>query len=305
MKQLHRAVARTVAARSLWASGDRVAVAVSGGLDSVVLLDLLLASGGLHRGALSVVTVDHGAREGSAADADFVEALAARSSLPVTRIDLDPPSDPSEVVLRDLRYAAFDTLDVDRVALAHHARDQVETALLGWMRGGGTDAMAGMPWRRGRYVRPMLDQPHTDLVTWATDRGLEWREDPTNLSLRYTRNRVRHEVLPLLAELRDGVEASMARGARHAAADAELLEALSAESERFEGDGWDRSWIAGAPSPLVRRALRRRLGERSSRVWDAVVEAARRGSGVVSLSPSVRVQVEGERVLIVRSYLAP
>jgi len=170
--RLRFAVAEAVARHRLWANGDRVAVAVSGGLDSVCLLDLLQQTAGMHGGALSVVTVDHGTRPGSAEDADFVEALCAERGVPCTRIDLALGRDASEAGCRAGRFLAFEALDTEVVALAHQRDDQAETVLVNLLRGTGPLGLEGMAWRRGHYVRPLLDTPRAALSAWATWRGL-------------------------------------------------------------------------------------------------------------------------------------
>lgn len=291
MRALKLRVADRVARHRLWEPGQRVALAVSGGRDSVCLLDLLVESAGLHGGQLSVVTVDHGTRPGSAEDAAFVAALAQERELPITVCSASLGPSASEDDMRRLRQACFAGLDVDVVALAHHRADQVETALLGWMRGSGTRGLAGMAWRHGRLVRPLLDVDPAELAAWAAARGLRWREDPTNRDPRFLRNRVRHELLPLLEDLRPGAVAAMGRGAAFAAADDGLLEELSRGLEERTGDGWPCRFIAESPEPLVRRALLRALPEAHAGVIDAIVRAARRGQGVVEVSSSVRVVV--------------
>ncbi len=176
----------------------------------MVLLDLLVASAGVHGGRLSVVTVDHGTRPGSAEDAAFVAARAEELGLACVVARLDLGEGASEDTCRRGRYAAFAALDVDRVALAHHRDDQAETALLALIRGGVSRA---------------------ELAAWAEARGLRWRDDPTNDSPRFLRNRVRHEVIPLLDGLRAGAAEALARAATHAAQDDQWLEQASMAAE--------------------------------------------------------------------------
>lgn len=296
---LHRRIAETIVARRLWWPGARVAVAVSGGADSVVLLDTLMRGQGVHQGRLSVVHVDHGTRADSASDAAFVRARAEHHGLPCTVATLTLGEGASEGRCREARYRVLDGLDTDVVALAHHRDDQSETALIGLLRGGGTRAIAGMAWVRGRYVRPLLDISRARLRTYAADRSIPWREDPTNSDLRHLRNRVRWEVLPLLEDLRPGCRAALARGAAHAAEDDAYLDRLAVEMEPWTGDGWPTGWIADTPAPIARRAMLRRLGDVTSAHLDGVVHAARRGRGQVRLPGDTRVVVDGERVRIV------
>lgn len=294
---LERRVGEAIAARGLWKAGQRVAVTVSGGVDSVVLLDLLAATRGWHGGVLSVVTVDHGTRPDGALDVALVAARAGALGLPVSRVTLGLGPTASEASCRTARYAAFDALDVDRVALAHHRDDQVETVLIRLLRGTGPDGLAGMAWRRDRYVRPLLGERRDDLLAWARARGLVWREDPTNRSDRFLRNRIRAELVPLLEDLRGGAGASLARTAALVAEDAALLEALALESLGDGAEGWSTAALAAAPAPLVRRALARRLPGAGTRHLDAVLEAVRRGGGSVAL-PGLEVRVDSDRVVI-------
>lgn len=290
--RLRHTVLETITRRALWSPGQAVAVAVSGGRDSMVLLDLLVATQPAHKARLSVVTVDHGTRPESAEDASFVAARAAELGLVcVTRtLALGPSA--SEATCRDARYAAFDGLEVDRVALAHHERDQAETLLLAALRGGGTRALAGMPWSDGRHVRPLLDVDDGAIDAWAAGRGLVWREDPSNADPRFLRNRLR-QVMPALLALRPGAQASLARAAGHLADDEALLEAQSRAADPANETGEDLrvDWIVGAPAPLVRRALLRRWPALTSAQLDALIAACRAGGGALQLSKNIALVV--------------
>lgn len=285
--RLAHTVGESVVRHRLWEAGDRVAVAVSGGVDSVVLLDVLVRTAGWHGAVLSVVTVDHGTRADTAAEAAFVEALAQEHGLPCLRVDL-ALGPASQDACRRARYAAFHALDVDRVALAHHQDDQAETVLINLLRGTGPAGLEGMTRRRGRYVRPLLDVSRHAIAAYAEERGLAWREDPSNASERYLRSRVRHELLPLLEDLRPGATVAVARSATLAAEQGAVLDALVPD------DPWSRAWIAEGPEPVVRRFL---LGSGLANTHvDALLDAARRGTGTVTL-PDATLTVRGDRVV--------
>lgn len=211
--RLRFAVLEAVRRHALWSPGQRVAVAVSGGRDSVALLDLLLATRGAHGGALEVVTVDHRSRSGSGDDAAFVWGLARSLGLPVSRFDL-PPGPRTEAAWREARYRALESVGADVIALAHHADDLAETVLMQLVRGVGPGAFRPMAWRRGRRVRPLLGVSRSAIAAYAASRRLTWREDPTNADPRYLRARIRAEVMPLLEALRPGAAAGIARAAR-------------------------------------------------------------------------------------------
>lgn len=286
-----------VRGHALWAAGDTVTVACSGGRDSVVLLDVLVATAGAHGGRLRVLTVDHGVREGSDADAAFVEALATSHGLPcrVVRVETAP----DEASMRAARHTAYADAP-GWVATGHHQGDQAETVLLQLMRGAGAAGRAGMAWSGDGRVRPLLDTPPDALEAYARARGLLWREDPTNADARYLRNRVRHEVLPLLESLRPGATATLARGAHLAAADEACLAALADEGLRTARTeaGLDAAWVAGAPEAVARRGLRACWPELSSAQVDAALAMARTQDGAVTLGPRRRLVVDAGRVTV-------
>ncbi len=292
--RLRHRVGQAIEDRGLWSRADRVAVAVSGGLDSVSLLDLLHVTAKWHGAELSVVTVDHGMRVGSAADAGFVEGLGRDLGLPVRRFTLDLGPHASEAEARDARLACFAELDVDGVAVAHHLDDQAETVLLHLMRGTGTAGLAGMGWRHPHAVhrqtvtvlRPLLEVRRSELLGWAQHRSLSWRDDPSNGDLRYLRNRIRHQVLPALEGARHGAIASLARSARLAGEDDRWLsEQVAAEPLAQPGpDGWSASWLGDASPAMARRALRAALPELTTAHVDAALRACRAGQGAVGLA---------------------
>ncbi len=296
--RLRHRVGQAIATHDLWRPGDRVAIAVSGGLDSVCLLDLLHRIAGWHGGSLSVITVDHGTRPGSAGDADFVEDLAASLGVPCARADLSLGPGASEATLRDGRYAVFEAIDVDRVALAHHREDLAETVLLHLIRGTGVAGLSGMRWRRGRYVRPLLEVSRAQLRDWAEHRGLAHREDPSNADPRFLRNRLRHEVLPLLEDLRPGATKGIARSARLAADEDALVASLCMDPP--EDGRWALAELRAIPDPIVRRLLRAAADPLTSSHIDAALQMIVRGSGQVMLpGAGRRLQIVGDQLHLV------
>ncbi len=277
--RLRHLVGQAIAEHQLWAPGHRVAVAVSGGHDSVALLDVLGETVGWHRAALSVVHVDHGTRPSTADDARFVRELAEARGLAchVTRLALG--SDSSEATLRDARFSVFDALEVDRVALAHHRRDQAETVLQRLIRGTGTLGLGGMRPRRGRYVRPLLDVPFEQVARWVAHRALAFREDPTNASPRFLRNRLRAEVLPLLEELRPGATAALARASSLLAADEAYLQAELDARGLDERGPWPLTAVQALPEPLFRRFVKRRQSSLGRGQIDELARLVDRGYG--------------------------
>jgi len=184
----------------------RWCVALSGGLDSTVLLAALAASRAeVPLAGLRAIHVDHGLHPDSALWSERCQSLSARLGVDCAILRIDAAGgrgDSPEAAARAARYAALKAaLQPGEVLLtAHHADDQLEGVLLQWLRGGGLRAIAGMrplaPFGSGWHARPMLGFVRDDLSAWADQEGLSWLEDPSNRDLRFDRNYLRHEVLP-------------------------------------------------------------------------------------------------------------
>jgi tRNA(Ile)-lysidine synthase len=251
--------ARALAAAGAPAAGDGVAAAVSGGADSLALLHALRTLAGPRGWRLAVVTVDHGLRAGSAADAAFVVDHAKALGLDA-RLETLAPADLArhrragqEGAARAARYEALwraaAELDCDWLATGHTLDDQAETVLLQLLRGAGPEGLAGMPVRGGRLLRPLLGVRRAETRGCCAAIGVDWREDPTNAEPGPLRNRVRQRLLPLLEELRPGATGTLARAAT-----------LAAD---------ERDWL----DPLVAAALAAALAEPATRADPAVTRA--------------------------------
>jgi len=189
--------------------GDRIAVGLSGGADSVCLL--LLLCGAREELGLDIcaVHVHHGLR-GAEADEDlsFAKELAERLGVEFESVRIDAREIARskgvsvEEAGRGARYEALRRRAAGGlVAVGHHLDDQAETILMNIVRGSGLAGAAGMDWRSGDIIRPLLSVPRTEIEEWLRERGQSWRTDSTNLSDDYTRNRIRHSVMPVLADI--------------------------------------------------------------------------------------------------------
>src|SRR5271170_245440 len=211
--------------RQLLRPGTRLAVAVSGGADSVALLRRLIELAPEIGLVLSVAHVHHGIRGAEAdGDAEFVCALAAKHELVFYRHDVDTPAsarenrETIEEAARNLRYAWFRTLleqgEANAVATAHTLDDQAETVLHKLLRGAWTEGLGGISpviqCTRGAIVRPFLGTRRSEIEAWLKVIGQQWREDASNTDTAFTRNRLRHELLPILATYNPQIHSQLA-----------------------------------------------------------------------------------------------
>lgn len=227
------AVRETIRRHAMFAGGERVLVAVSGGADSVALLHALLALRTELDVELHVVHVDHGLRPDSSRDAAFVTALAARLGVPADVATVDvPPSGSLEEAARHARYAALDaraaSIGATRIAIGHTADDQAETVVMRLLEGAGPRGLAAIPPVRGRIVRPLIETRRAAIVEMLRAAGHEWLEDPSNADPRFLRNRIRHEVMPALARVTPDVVDALTRTARLARETLQALERAAA-----------------------------------------------------------------------------
>ena len=170
-------------------------IAVSGGVDSVVLLDLLAQDDGLK---LIVAHFDHGIRTDSADDAQFVKELATKYNLPFEQERAELGPDASESEARQKRYDFLRRVatkyNADALITAHHQDDLIETSMINIVRGTGRHGLTSLKSRQG-MLRPMLSIPKHELIAYAKEKKLDWREDSTNSDTKYLRNKIRHEVV--------------------------------------------------------------------------------------------------------------
>lgn len=191
--------------------GDKLLLAVSGGLDSVALLDLFFRLQNPLALKLSVIHVHHGIR-GKEADEDlrFVRALAEKYGLPFYEKKVDAVALAKlqgislEEAARTLRYRAYEEAingtDCNKLATGHTANDQAETILDHFLRGSGQLGLSGMRRTRNMYIRPLLKITREELSNYVDTCGLSYRKDSSNEDLRFKRNRIRKELIPYLAE---------------------------------------------------------------------------------------------------------
>lgn len=206
----------------LLTDNSKVIVGVSGGADSVALLDIL------HSLKLECIVAHcnfHLRGEESNRDAFFVEELCQKYNLKYERIDFDTEayaeihSISIEMAARELRYDWFEQIRVihlaDKIAVAHHRDDSVETILLNLIRGTGIRGLTGIAPQNGNIIRPLLCLTRSDILDYLKERGLNYVDDSTNNEDLYTRNKIRLKIIPLLETINPSVKDSIIRTAEH------------------------------------------------------------------------------------------
>jgi len=188
--------------------GKKLLVAISGGIDSIVLTDLL------HQlnFSISLAHCNFSLRgKESNKDEQFVKNLGEKLGFSTFTIKFDTEKYATEngistqMAARDLRYNWFEKIckknDIDYIITAHQKDDVIETFLINLTRGTGLDGLTGIPEINGNIVRPMLPFDRNDILIYATKNKLQWREDKSNSSIKYVRNKIRHKIVPVLKEL--------------------------------------------------------------------------------------------------------
>jgi tRNA(Ile)-lysidine synthase len=208
VSELLEKLRQTIEAYRLFSTSERVLVGCSGGVDSVVLLHALHNLVGYNL-VLYPIYVNYGLRpEENRAEVELLQKISNLWGLSFREVKVDllrrlrEKPDSLQLVAREERYRIFEELRrelaVAKIALAHHADDQAETILYRIIRGTGPDGLEGIPIRRGAIVRPLLEVNRSAILKYADENGLQWVEDSSNQKKIYMRNRIRHELLPLL-----------------------------------------------------------------------------------------------------------
>jgi tRNA(Ile)-lysidine synthase len=289
--------------------GEPLLVMVSGGGDSVALLDIADRLGA----DVSALHVNYELRADSGLDEELVKQLCAERNIPLTveKVQLRIEGGNLQERARDARYSLAEGLAAGDYAAAHTASDQAETVLYRLAVSPGSRALHGMPARRGRLVRPLLAVTREELREYLRARGLDWREDPSNADRRFARARVRHDVIDALRELSPAAERTIAETARQLRDEAEVLGTVVDEALSELGGGPAISLPALLEHPpAVRRLVLRALAERvagaparplSRRDVDEILGLGGRGSKWLDLGGGLRAVCEYGTLRFTRS----
>lgn len=283
----------------------KLILALSGGIDSMVLADLLL------RAKVDFVAAHcnfHLRGEESDGDERFVKEFAEKNGLTIYVKHFDTVQYATEhgvsieMAARDLRYSWFEELrqqlNYDYIAVAHHADDQLETFFINLLRGAGIRGLKGMRPVNGNIIRPLLDVSREEIHQYAMDNGIQWREDHTNAETQFLRNKIRHELLPVIDSISKAGRNAVLKSIGHLASENELYrELLKKEMTQMvarDGKGQRLQLCTSQFSPLTSHLLfewLRDYGFNSDQVH-FIYEAMNGQPGTAFFSSTHRVTVE-------------
>jgi tRNA(Ile)-lysidine synthase len=261
-----------------------VVVLLSGGRDSVCLLDLAVRLAG----PVTALHINYGLRDSADGDEAFCAELCEELGVPLRVHRAGAPEGNVQAWAREIRYAEAARLD-GLIATGHTATDQVETVLYRLAASPSRRALLGMPARAGRIVRPLLECTREETTAYCVERGLSWREDPTNESREFARNRVRHELLPVLRSLHPAAERNILRTLAILRDEAAVLDDLVAPEPEL-----DR--LAAMPPALARLVIADMAGAPIGARLPEILALAREGTRTLDLGGGLRAVAEYGRL---------
>lgn len=221
--------------------GMLIGAAVSGGVDSMALLNCLCRLRQVLNIRLAVYHFEHGIR-GKASEDDMyfvireceklnVKCITERANVPLSAKEKGISL---ETAAREARYAFLDKQDADFIATAHHSDDVAETVIMNLVRGSGLSGLCGIPEKRGKFIRPLLDVSRHEIEMFARENSIEFVKDATNEDASYTRNYIRKEIIPRLKEINEAAAENITRASRLLAEDESALKRAAAETNCIE-----------------------------------------------------------------------
>lgn len=272
-------VLKTVEEYGMLYRGDCVTVGLSGGADSVCLLLILLEIAEEYELKIEAFHLNHQLRgEESERDEAFVKALCERLSVPLTveRADIAAEAqkrgESIELCARNIRYGLMKKYAKGVVALAHTMSDNLETVIYNLARGGGVKGLSGIPPVRDIYIRPLIGCSREEIENYLAERGESFVTDSSNLTDDYSRNFIRHNLVPLMKKLNPSVEQTVATNSAAAREDAAFLDSVAAKIYAIasKDDRIDAEMLKVQPAAVAKRVLASLYGAVSGDMPDSL-----------------------------------
>ena len=299
--------------------GDRIVCAVSGGADSVAMLYALCIFAERFGIEVFACHLNHGLRgEESDRDEVFVRELCKKLNVPLyaEKIKIEGETGIEERA-REKRYAFFDRsakyFAADKIATAHNSDDNLETVIFRMVRGSGLSGLCGIPPVRDNIIRPMLFTPKEKILTFLREAGYDWVEDSSNADDKFTRNLIRHKILPVLTEINGEAISNANRTIKNLTADNEYLNSVAGEYQ--DGKPFLDVSVGKLPDAVLSRIIRLKCEEiikNKKQVLDfsAVCDImdlirGEKPRGGITVSKELRIVREESKVYFVKTDVEP
>ena len=197
-----KTVLGTIKEHNMFSCGDRVLIGLSGGADSTALFHILFELKDQLGITIACAHVNHSLRKTADRDMDFCRELCENAGVPFFSITKDIKAEAKsagmseDLYARGVRYDFFESLGFDKIATAHNKNDVAETLVFNFMRGAGIGGLSGIPYVRGKVVRPLLDVKKADITAFCKEEGYQFVTDETNFEAIYSRNKIRLNLIP-------------------------------------------------------------------------------------------------------------
>lgn len=325
-KNLIKTIQNTAFQNGLWKKGSKIILGVSGGPDSVCLLDVMAKIAPKYGLELIIAHINYGLRgKDSARDEEFVRKLVEKYKLhiavfPKTRFsEILKPSfrkNPSENELRNIRYEFFEKIrqenKFDLIAVAHNADDQVETFLMRIIRGAGLQGLAGMKYKNNFIIRPLLGISRKEILEYLDRTNLTYRTDKTNKQNLFLRNKIRNKLIPFLEKnFNPSIKKTILNSVAGIAEDYALIQKLADKTYRTNGtDNLSTKKLLTLHPSLQRMVLRNFLMEKKTDLKDIesshieeILKALRskKSKNQVVLFKGLKLTRKGDKIIISRN----
>jgi len=311
MKNLIKKTQNTAFQNNLWQRGSRIVLGVSGGPDSVCLLDIFANLAPKYDLKLIIAHVNYGLRGGdSERDEKFVRKLSGKHGILIAVLNAKTKKI-SENVLRDIRYDFFERVrnenSFDMIAVAHNLEDQVETFLMRIIRGAGLNGLSAMRYKSGKLIRPFLRTTRAEILEYLKKNKLAYRTDKTNESNLFFRNKVRNKLIPFLEKnFNPKIRKTIFAATVSIADDCSLLRDLAKKAARQNKTISVKSFLKLHPA-LQRRLLLQKIAEKKKELRDVksshieeIIKTIKstKGKAPIVLFKGLKVAKKGDRVTI-------
>jgi len=325
MSKLIKKIQNAARQNNLWQKGSRIVLGVSGGPDSVCLLDILAELAPKYDLQIIIAHVNYGLRrKDSQKDEEFVRKLAKKYKLRIKILDLRSPKaklseilklsfrkQATEKVMRDIRYAFFEKVraknNFDFIAVGHNLEDQVETFLMRIIRGAGIKGLSAMQYKSDKLTRPLLGTSRAEILVYLKNKKLAYRTDKTNKSGLFFRNKVRNKLIPYLEKnFNPKINKTIFEAIRSIAEDNSLIQEL-ADQAYEEQQSLSVKKILKLHPALQRRVLLRLISEKrpGSRDIEAahieeIIKALKstKGKNQIVVFKGLKMTKKGDKVII-------